>query len=156
MARRWQNTSTPDDDTLLRDLAADQISRLTRKVEQDPTYKGSSANGEDAVLRPPVPTDPLWAGAGLRPTVGSVRGAGGEGRRGIPIPSVASGPAEGRSPLETGTAEADAQVARIHADEESILGYLARESTPHQAGEQNPLRTNRRRASSRQRRPPPR
>ncbi len=148
MARRWQNTSTSDDDTLLRDLAADQISRLTRKVEQDPTYKGSSANGEGAVLRPPVPTDPLWAGA--------VRGAGGEGRRGIPIPSVASGPGEGRSPLETGTAEADAQVARIHADEESILGYLARESTPHQAGEQNPLRTNRRRASSRQNPPPPR
>lgn len=110
MARRWQNTSTPDDDTLLRELAGNQISRLTREIEQDSTYKGSSVDRE-----------------------GALRVAGDEGRRAIPIPSVVSGSVESKSPSEAG---ADAQVARIHTDEESILGYIAGKNSTHQMVEQ--------------------
>ncbi len=86
MARRMQNTSTPDDDTLLRELAADQIFRMIRRVEQDERYKGSSANGEGAA----------W-------------GAGGAGRRPISIPLTTSTAGQKDKPTPApGTDEPDA------------------------------------------------
>ena len=98
MARRMQNTSTQDDDTLLRELAADQILRMTRRVEQDGRYKGSSANGEGAVLRPTVGSP-----------AGAVQSAGGAGRRPISIPFTTSTAGQKDKPTPAaGTDEPDA------------------------------------------------
>ena len=99
MARRMQNTSTRDDDTLLRELAADQIVRMMRRVEQDERYKGSSASGEGAVLRPHTG----------RLSVGTAQDAGGAGRRPISIPFTASTAGQKDKPTPAaGTDEPDA------------------------------------------------
>ncbi len=112
MARRMKNTSTPDDDTLLQDLAADQIFRMIRRVEQAGRDEGSSANGEGSVLRPH--TGELPAGTGW--------GAGGTERRPISIPLTTSTAGQkDKSTPAAGTDESDT--------DESAADSVATETT---------------------------